>query len=151
MKFISILAFIWTINKCNYTINNCYNNQDHKKKYHAQEHKKYPGKPFSTREENPTILCYILKRKTSHTIDLAHKRVLSKTKKLAPKRGAHFIPKYVFTEISKITCLLCFLNGEITFIYTRLDTSKVVSIGTTGPTSITQNIINNYNINYLLL
>jgi hypothetical protein len=47
-------------------------------------------------------------------------------------------------------CVVCFLNGEITFIYTRLDTSKVVSIGTTGPTSITQNIINNYNINYLL-
>jgi hypothetical protein len=59
---------------------NCCDNQDHKKKYHAQEHKKYPEKPFSTREENPTILCYILKRKTSHTIDLAHKRVLSKTK-----------------------------------------------------------------------
>jgi hypothetical protein len=28
-------------------------NQYHKKKHHAQEHKKYPGKPFSTREENP--------------------------------------------------------------------------------------------------
>jgi hypothetical protein len=40
-----------------------------------------------------------------------------------------------------------FLNGEITFIYIRLDTSKVVSIGTTGSTSITHNVINNYNIN----
>jgi hypothetical protein len=68
-------------------------NQGHKKKYHAQEQKKYPGKPFSTREENPAILCNILKRKTSHTINLAHKRVLSKTKKLAPKRGAHFSPR----------------------------------------------------------
>jgi hypothetical protein len=29
-------------------------NQDHKKNNHAQEHKKYLGKPFSTREENPT-------------------------------------------------------------------------------------------------
>ena len=29
-------------------------NQDHKKKIHAQVHKKYPGKPFSTKEENPT-------------------------------------------------------------------------------------------------
>jgi hypothetical protein len=28
-------------------------NQDHKKKHHAQVHKKYHGKPFSIREENP--------------------------------------------------------------------------------------------------
>jgi hypothetical protein len=40
---------------------------------------------------------------------------------------------------------MCFLNGKITFIYTRLDRPKVVSIGTTGPTSITQKIINYYN------
>jgi hypothetical protein len=32
----------------------CCSNQDHKKKHHAQVHKKYPRKPFSTREENPT-------------------------------------------------------------------------------------------------
>ena len=56
----------------------------------------------------------------------------------------------VLAEISKLTLVLCFLNGEITFIYIRLDISKVVSIGTTGPTSITHNIINNYHINYLL-
>ena len=154
MRFISILAFTWTINKCNYTINNCCYNQDHKKKYHAQEHKKYPGKPFSTREEKLAILCYILKRKTSHTIDLAHKRVFSKTQKLAPKRGAHFIPRRCTCwnfQMTSGVCVVCFLNGEITFIYTRLDTSKVVSIGTTRSTSITQNIINNYNINYLSL
>jgi hypothetical protein len=30
----------------------CCSNQDHKKKHHAQVHKKYHGKPFSTREEN---------------------------------------------------------------------------------------------------
>jgi hypothetical protein len=43
------------------------NNQDHKKKHHAQEQKKYPGKPFSTREENPTkILHYILQEKDLH-------------------------------------------------------------------------------------
>jgi hypothetical protein len=29
-------------------------NQDHKKKQPTQVHKKYPEKPFSTREENPT-------------------------------------------------------------------------------------------------
>jgi hypothetical protein len=57
----------------------------------------------------------------------------------------------VLVEISKLTCVLCFLNGEITFIYIRLDIAKVVSIGATGPTSITQNIINNYHINYLSL
>ena len=39
-------------------------NQYHKKNNHAQEHKKYLGKPFYTREENPTILCYILKRRS---------------------------------------------------------------------------------------
>jgi hypothetical protein len=39
-------------------------NQDHKKNNHAQEHKKYLGKPFYTREENPAILCYILKRRS---------------------------------------------------------------------------------------
>jgi hypothetical protein len=43
-------------------------NQDHKKKHHAQEHKKYPGKPFSTREENPTkSFAIFFKRKTFTT------------------------------------------------------------------------------------
>jgi hypothetical protein len=43
-----------------------------------------------------------------------------------------------------------FPQWGFTFIYTRLNTSNDVSIGTIGPTSITQNIINNYNINYVL-
>jgi hypothetical protein len=47
MNFIPFLAF-----NLNHKQFGC-NNQDHKKKHHAQEHKKYPGKPFSTREENP--------------------------------------------------------------------------------------------------
>jgi hypothetical protein len=53
-------------------------NQDHKKKHHAQEHKKYPGKPFSTREENPAkSFAIFFKRKTFTTKkDLAHKTVL---------------------------------------------------------------------------
>jgi hypothetical protein len=52
--------------------------QDHKKKHHAQEHNKYPGKPFSTREENPTkSFAIFFKRKTFTTKkDLAQKRVL---------------------------------------------------------------------------
>jgi hypothetical protein len=60
MTFIPFLAF-------NHN-HKCYNNQYHKKKYHAQEHKKYIGKPFSTREENPAKSFVIfLKRKTSTT------------------------------------------------------------------------------------
>jgi hypothetical protein len=43
-----------------------------------------------------------------------------------------------------------FPQWGFTFIYIRLVTSNDVSIGTIGPTSITQNIINNYHINYLL-
>jgi hypothetical protein len=44
-----------------------------------------------------------------------------------------------------------FPQWGFTFIYTRLITSNDVSIGIIGPTSITQNIINNYHINYLSL
>jgi hypothetical protein len=46
------------------------------KKDHAQEHKMYPGKPFSIREENPTkSFSIIFKRKTFNTKNiLAHKR-----------------------------------------------------------------------------
>jgi len=42
------------------------------------EHKKYSGKPFSTREENPAkSFAIFFKRKTFITKnDLAHKRVL---------------------------------------------------------------------------
>jgi hypothetical protein len=43
-----------------------------------------------------------------------------------------------------------FPQWGFTFIYIRLITSNDVSIGTIGPTLITQNIINNYHINYLL-
>jgi hypothetical protein len=46
----------------------CCNNQDHKKKHHAQEPKKYPRKPFSTREENPIkSFAIFFKRKTFTT------------------------------------------------------------------------------------
>jgi hypothetical protein len=56
----------------------CCNNQDHKKKHHAQEHKKYLGKPFSTREEKPAKSFAILFKINTFTFkkDLAHKRVL---------------------------------------------------------------------------
>jgi hypothetical protein len=52
-------------------------NQDHKKNNHAQEHKKYPRKPFSTREENPTnFLLYSQEKVPQPSPSLAHKRVL---------------------------------------------------------------------------
>jgi hypothetical protein len=59
------------------------------------------GKPFSPREKNPTILCYILKRRSFNYETLMHTRGCSTTLKLVPKRGAHFIPKSVLAEISK--------------------------------------------------
>jgi hypothetical protein len=43
-----------------------------------------------------------------------------------------------------------FPQWGFTFIYIRLVTSNDVSFGTIGPTSITQNIINNYHINYYI-
>jgi hypothetical protein len=58
------------------------------------------GKPFSTREKNLTILCYILKRISSNHETLMHTRGLSTTLKLAPKRGVHFNPRNVLAEIS---------------------------------------------------
>jgi hypothetical protein len=53
-------------------------NQDHKKNNHAQEHKKYPGKPFSTMEENPAnpLLYSSRERPPTPSSNLAHKRVL---------------------------------------------------------------------------
>jgi hypothetical protein len=69
MKFIPFLAF-------NHN-HKCCSNQDNKKKHHAQEHKKHPEKPFSTREENPTKSFAILFKRNTFTTkkDLAHKRV----------------------------------------------------------------------------
>jgi hypothetical protein len=59
------------------------------------------GKPFSTREKNLAILCYILKRISSNHKTLMHIRGCSTTLKLVPKRGAHFSPKSVLAEIMK--------------------------------------------------
>jgi hypothetical protein len=48
------------------------------KKHHAQEHKKYPRKPFSKREENPAKYFAIFFKRNTFTTKkyLAHKRVL---------------------------------------------------------------------------
>jgi hypothetical protein len=53
-------------------------NQDYKKKIHAQVHKKYPRKPFSTKEENPAnpLLYFSRERPPTPSPKLAHKRVL---------------------------------------------------------------------------
>jgi hypothetical protein len=99
MKFIPSLAFY-----LNHKIICCCN-QDHKKKHHAQVHKKYPGKDLHYQE------------------NLAHKRVLTNPRRLAPKRGAHFSQEDVLAEISKLTLKIYFLNGEFTFTYIRLDLS----------------------------
>jgi hypothetical protein len=96
------------------------------------------GNPSQQGKKTQPILCYILQEKDLHHHKrLAHKRVLTNPRRLAPKRGAHFSQEQVFVEISKLTLVICFLNGEFTFIYTRLNLSTVVSIGTTGSTSIT--------------
>jgi hypothetical protein len=58
-------------------------------------------KPFSTREKNPSILFYIIKRISSNHETLIHTRGFSTTLKLAPKRDAHFSPKSVLSEILK--------------------------------------------------
>jgi hypothetical protein len=54
----------------------CCSNQDHKNKHHAQVHKIYPGKPFSTREKtHPNPLLYSSRERPFTTKnDLAHKR-----------------------------------------------------------------------------
>jgi hypothetical protein len=48
MAHVILLNFLSTITSTITTTEN----QDHMKKIHAQVHKKYPRKPFSTREEN---------------------------------------------------------------------------------------------------
>jgi hypothetical protein len=59
------------------------------------------GKAFSTREKNPSILFYILKRRSFNHETLMHIRGCSTTLKLPPKRGVHFNPKGVLAEIQK--------------------------------------------------
>jgi hypothetical protein len=74
MAHVILLNFLSTITSTITTATN----QDHKKKIHAQVHKKYPGKPFSTREENPAnpLLYSSRERPPTPSPKLAHKRVL---------------------------------------------------------------------------
>jgi hypothetical protein len=97
------------------------------------------------------ILCYILQGKDlHHQENLAHKRVLANPRRLVPKRGVHLSQEDELAEISKLTLDISFLNGEFTFTYIRLDLSTQVSISTTDLTSLSHNIININQINYLL-
>jgi hypothetical protein len=70
----------------------CCNNQDHKKKHHAQVHKKYPRKPFSTREENPANPFLYSSRERP-----------SPPRKPSTQKGAHFSQEDVLGEIYKLT------------------------------------------------
>jgi hypothetical protein len=74
MAHVILLNFLSTITS---TITTAAN-QDHKKKIHTQAHKKYPGKPFLTREENPTnpLLYFLTERPPTPSPKLAHERVL---------------------------------------------------------------------------
>jgi hypothetical protein len=90
MKFIPFLSFNHDHKFCS--------NQDHKKKHHAQEHKNYPGKPFSTREENPTkFVSIFLKRNTfttkinPSTQELSWETLLNKGRK--PSQICFYIPQ----------------------------------------------------------
>jgi hypothetical protein len=109
------------------------------------------GNPSQQGKKTQPILCYIIQDKCLHHHKyLSHKRVLTNSRRLAPKRGVHFSQEQVFVAISKLTLVICFLNGDFTFTYIIMNLSIVVYIGTTGPTSITHNIINYLYINYLL-
>jgi hypothetical protein len=74
MAHVILLNFLSTITS---TITTAVN-QDHKKKIHAQVHKKYHGKPFSTREENSAnpLLYFSRERPPTPSPKLANKRVL---------------------------------------------------------------------------
>jgi hypothetical protein len=65
----------------------------------------YPGKPFSTREENPAkSFAIFFKRKTFTTkINPSTQEGASNPRTLAPKRGVHFSQRSVLAEISKLT------------------------------------------------
>jgi hypothetical protein len=62
------------------------------------------GNPSQQGKKTHPILCYILQEKDLyHQENLAHKRVLTNPRRLAPKRGAHFSQEDVLAEISKLT------------------------------------------------
>jgi hypothetical protein len=61
------------------------------KKHHAQEHKIYPGKPFSNKGEKPSqILCYTSSRERPfhHQEYPSTQEGAQNLETLAPKRGA---------------------------------------------------------------
>ena len=62
------------------------------------------GNPSQQGKKTQSIICYILQEKDIHLQEnLAHKRVLTNPRRLAPKRGAHFSQVDVLAEISKLT------------------------------------------------
>jgi hypothetical protein len=74
------------------------------KKHHAQEHKKYPRKPFSNKGEKPSeILCYTLQEKDLFTTQEypSTQEGAQNLETLVPKRGAQLLPRIVLAKISK--------------------------------------------------
>jgi hypothetical protein len=62
------------------------------------------GNPSQQGKKTQPILGYIIQEKyLHHQENLAHKRVLTNPRRLAPKRGAHFSEEDVLAEISKLT------------------------------------------------
>jgi hypothetical protein len=62
------------------------------------------GNPSQQGKKTQPTLFYILQEKYLHHQEkLAHKRVLTNPRRLAPKRGAHFSQVDVLAEISKLT------------------------------------------------
>jgi hypothetical protein len=108
------------------------------------------GNPSQQGNKNQPILFYILQEIYLHDQENISHRVLTNPRRLAPKRGLDFSQVDVLVEISKLTQKIYFLNGEFTFTYNRINLSTKVSIGKTGPTSLSQNIININQVNYLL-
>jgi hypothetical protein len=62
------------------------------------------GNPSQQGKKTHPILCYILQEKDlHHQENLAHKKVLTNPRRLAPKRVVHLSQEDVLAEISKLT------------------------------------------------
>ena len=73
------------------------------KKHHAQEHKIYPGKPFSNKGEKTNQIPFynIQEKNLCHQEYPSTQEGAQNLETLAPKRGARLLPRSVLAEISK--------------------------------------------------
>jgi hypothetical protein len=101
MKFIPFLAFY--LNHRQFVVATKITRRNTMHKYT----RRILGNPSQQGKKTQPILCYILQEKDLHHHKrLAHKRVLTNPRRLAPKRGAHFSQEVVFAEISKLTLVI---------------------------------------------